>query len=241
MQVTDVLSSLLVWAGFKEQGWALTEQAGCFGNRLFGCCWVGMRSQHIPCKQIILNFFGKITLILSSMNRTEPGNVLHEWPRMHAIIAASFFKFLYSSWSFNLTIWQSVLGSSGLHIFFIVEYVMLCYYGLKWNISGSRLTSYNFFRINFQNTWNNQTIIFISLHSPHLQRAWMGCAANALTDREAKSFGKTLKNTNQLQTEGSFFRKMKHEVTLRSEILSQLDFKSAPRDVVFTCLDGQVL
>merc|ERR1711974_47110 len=47
-------------------------------------------------------------------------------------------------------------------------------------------------------------------------------------------------NTNQLQTESSFFRKMKHEVTLRSEILSQLDFKSAPRDVVFTCLDGQV-
>ena len=102
------------WAGFIEQGWALTEQAGCFGNRLFGCCWVGMRSQHIPCKQIILNFFGKITLILSSMNRTEPGNVLHEWPRMHAIIGASFFKFLHSYSSFYLTIWRSVLGSSRL-------------------------------------------------------------------------------------------------------------------------------
>ena len=48
-------------------------------------------------------------------------------------------------------------------------------------------------------------------------------------------------NQQQTKTKGSLFRKMRHEVTLKSEILSQLDFKSAPQDVVFNCLDGQVL
>ena len=49
------------------------------------------------------------------------------------------------------------------------------------------------------------------------------------------------KQTENKQTDrSSFFRKMRHEVTLKSEILSQLDFNSAAQDVVFNCVDGQV-
>ena len=70
-----------------------------------------------------------------------------------------------------------------------------------------------------------------------------GCecvAANALTDREPKLSQRETKSAENKQTDSSFFRKMRHEVTLKSEILSQLDFKSAAQDVVFNCVDGQV-
>ena len=59
---------------------------------------------------------------------------------------------------------------------------------------------------------------------------------NAL--RQARSQNQNLAETKT--NKSSFCRKMRHEVTLKSEILSQLDFKSAAQDVVFNCLDGQV-
>ena len=40
--------------------------------------------------------------------------------------------------------------------------------------------------------------------------------------------------------EVSFFQKMKNEITLKGETLSQLECKLAPQDIVLNCSDGQV-
>ena len=62
------------------------------------------------------------------------------------------------------------------------------------------------------------------------------------TLRQARSQNQNLafERAETKTNKSSFCRKMRHEVTLKSEILSQLDFKSAAQDVVFNCLDGQV-
>ena len=92
--------------------------------------------------------------------------------------------------------------------------------------------------------WSNERIFMTSfdlypwiktiLDSIFSKTPWMG--VNAL--RQARSQNQNLAETKT--NKSSFCRKMRHEVTLKSEILSQLDFKSAAQDVVFNCLDGQV-
>ena len=37
-----------------------------------------------------------------------------------------------------------------------------------------------------------------------------------------------------------FFQKMKNEITLKGDTLSQLDFNLTPQDIVLNCSDGQV-
>ena len=56
------------------------------------------------------------------------------------------------------------------------------------------------------------------------------CAATALV----RIFGSASK------LEEVFFQKMKNEITLKGDALSQLDFNLAPQDIVLNCSDGQV-
>ena len=63
---------------------------------------------------------------------------------------------------------------------------------------------------------------------------------NALRQARSQNQNLVFERAETKTNKSSFCRKMRHEVTLKSEILSQLDFKSAAQDVVFNCLDGQV-
>ena len=96
--------------------------------------------------------------------------------------------------------------------------------------------------------WPNERIFMTSfdlypwiktiLDSIFSKTPWMG--VNALRQARSQNQNLVFERAETKTNKSSFCRKMRHEVTLKSEILSQLDFKSAAQDVVFNCLDGQV-